>query len=642
MRQTKTIGSILLDVELVTQKDIEQALELQRQVGKRLGEVLVSLGVVSDDDIRWALAEQLNLPYVNIRKDQIDTDVATLIPEKLARRYHVIPILKIDDELTVVVDDPLNTTIIKDIERITRYHVKISLGRTSDILLAIDEIYGSSQEEFQIDLETPPRFVSSWFDEEDIQKILNDPSGHVLMERILATAFERGVSRIYFQPGDKVCHVSYRVNGVLQEQIQLSKEWYSILLFRLKISADFDIMKVRRPQYQEFSYQTFFLEEEGQAPEQEVSLAVSILPLAVGESVMLTVINKSVEYLWTRDRDENIPEFQQQELIAVRHLQDALHHLKSGAVLFGGAPYADKITTLYSLLNEFNPVHKKIVTLESSSEYRADKYYQIRYAGGKHVHLQAEIAGEENESSLQHTLGLDDLTRETQHAPVSESKTETKSQHIHPGYHAQPAGHSPNPEQSLLSAWLSVVKDQDADVLLVDRISSDVVFSQCLDFAAHSLLFASLDLTDAFEILAYLLDCQIKLSVVMSRVYALIAQQSIRILCDECKQEDSANFERQMLERLFSSEHREPDVSLKLYIPGGCPACHMTGYVHHVVIFEILQMEPWVEDMLRNGTSLSEIRRTAKDRGFISLKEKSLELLASGQTSLEEVLSIVT
>ena len=160
MRQTKTIGSILLDVELVTPQDIEEALELQKQTGKRLGEMLISLGVVSDDDIRWALAEQLNLPYVNIRKDQIDLDVATLIPEKLARRYHVIPILKIDHELTVVVDDPLNTTIINDIETITNSHVKISLGRTSDILLAIDEIYGFSKDMHQQELETPPRFIS--------------------------------------------------------------------------------------------------------------------------------------------------------------------------------------------------------------------------------------------------------------------------------------------------------------------------------------------------------------------------------------------------------------------------------------------------------------------------------------------------
>ena len=170
MRQAKSIGSILVDVELVTQDDIEKALGLQKLSGKRLGEVLVNMGVVSDDDIRWALAEQLNLPYVNIRKDQIDPDVAKLLPEKLARRYHVIPILKIENELTVVVDDPLNTTIIRDIEKMTKSEVKISLGRISDILLAIDEIYGAAEEQKVPEQETPPKFLSPWFYEEDMQK----------------------------------------------------------------------------------------------------------------------------------------------------------------------------------------------------------------------------------------------------------------------------------------------------------------------------------------------------------------------------------------------------------------------------------------------------------------------------------------
>lgn len=643
MGQTKTIGSILLDVELVTQTDIEEALDLQKQTGKRLGEVLVSLGVVSDDDIRWALAEQLNLPYVNIRKDQIDIDVATLIPEKLARRYHVIPILKIDDELTVVVDDPLNTTIIKDIETITKSHVKISLGRTSDILLAIDEIYGSSQENFQTDLETPPRFISSWFDEDDIQNILNDPSGHVLMELILATAFAHKVSRIYFQPGDTLCHVSYRVNGVLQEQIQLSREWYSILLFRLKISAGFDMAKARRSQYREFSHHALLSEEVAQPDEKQVSLAVSILPIAAGESVVLNVINKSVDGLWTHDRDEKIPELQQKELPEVRHLQVALHHLKSGSILLGGSPYLDKITTLYSLLNEFDPVHKKIVTLESSSEYRADKYYQIRYSGGKHTPIDSESdVRKESESFLQHAFGLDDLGREAQLTAMPESGTEVKPHRLRSSYDARLSAHILSPEQATLSTWLSAVKEQDADVLLVDRISSDVVLSQCLEFAAHRLLFASLDLTDVFEILAYLLDCQIKPSVITSRIYTLMAQQSVRILCDECKQEDTTDFGKQMLDKFRPVKEKETIEPPKVYAPGGCPACNMTGYVHHIVLFEILWMEPWIEEMLRAGTSLSEIQRTAQEKGVISLKQKSIDLLFSGQTSLEEILSIVT
>ena len=633
MRHARTIGSILLDVELVTQEDIENALELQKQRGKRLGEVLVDLGVVSDDDIRWALAEQLNLPYVNIRKDQIDADIAKLLPEKLARRYHVIPILKIDGELTVVVDDPLNMTIIHDIERITKCDVKISLGRTSDILLAIDEIYGTSEEQIPNEQDIPPRFVSSWFHEEDIQKILNDPSGHVLMDRILTTALEHDVSRIYAQPGLDVCHVSFRVSGVLQEQIQLSKEWYSILLFRLKISADFEMSETQHPQYREFPYRASLYEGGTKSP---VTLAVSILPTATGESAVLNVINKSITSIWLNEREKTCSPLQEQEFSEVRNLQTVLRHLKSGSVLLGGAPFLDKITTLYGMLNEFDPIRKKIVTLESHAEYHADKYYQIRYSRDEYVNIQRELSlarltplnsqvgSESNNVSqdTQSTLGMGNNTTRTYQTS-----------------HTQAVSNTLNPEQRVVSAWLSALKSHDADILLVDHIASDIVLSQCLDSAVHGLLFAALDFPNVFQILAYLSDCQVKPSIITSRVRALMAQHSVRILCPECKQKDTTAVGKQMLEKLPISVEKHPE---DIYIPSGCPVCNMTGYAEHVVLFEVLQMESWLQELLMTGASTSEIREAAEERDFHSIEKKSLELLFSGQTSMEEVFSILT
>lgn len=634
MRQSKTIGSILLDVELVTPQDIDQALELQKQTGKRLGEVLVQLGVVSDDDIRWALAEQLNLPYVNIRKDQVDAEMATLLPEKLARRYHVIPILKIDNELTVVVDDPLNTTIIKDIERITKSDVKISLGRTSDILLAVDEIYGSSEDRFQIEQETPPQFISPWFQgEEDIQKILNDPSGQVLMDRILVNALVHGVSRIYFQPGLESCHVSYRVNGVLQEQIQLSKEWYSILLFRLKINADFEMSSVQHPQYREFTYQSQSMSsEETQALPLSATLAISVLPTASGESAVLTVINKPTPQLWEQLRQEAVSDLQKAELAEIYAFQAQLRHRKSGAVLLGGSPYFDKMTTLYAMLNEFDPVRKKIVTLESYSEYRADNYYQIRYSG------------EDRKSRSDPTLPQHGDIEDSDKTSLSEITPDKKSTPPQPFSQKRQSSTLLSPEtfypaQQQLSSWLGVVNDYNVDVLLIDHIESDVVVSQCLDFAGHGLLFAAIDFPNVFEMLAYLLDCQVKPSILTSRVHALIAQQSVRILCHECKQKDETETTKHLLERFLpESEEFSPDI----YAPKGCSKCHMSGYSHYVILFEVLGMESWLKDMLRARNSLKEIQGIAEKRSFQSFQKKGLQLLLSGETSVEEIFSILT
>ncbi len=620
MRQTKTIGSILLDVELVTQQDIDQALGLQKQTGKRLGEVLVQLGAVSDDDIRWALAEQLNLPYVNIRKDQVDVDVATLLPEKLARRYHVIPILKIDRELTVVVDDPLNTTIIQDIERITKSDVKISLGRTSDILLAIDEIYGSSEEQVPHEQDVPPQFLSSWFKEEAIQKILNDPSGQEMMDQILRNALEHGVSRIYFQPGLNICSVSYKLHGTMQEQIRLSAEWYSILLFRLKINADIDLLRTRHPQYQEFDY-TVPLSSQDTPPSPTITLAVSILPTSNGESAVLQEINKPIVNLWEQLQKDADPELQKKELEDVYRLQEQLRHRKTGIVFLGGTAYSEKITTLHALLHVFDPIRKKIVTLESSSEYQADKYSQIRYARGTHG---ASFSGGD------YVADVEDIHQPDHKSLSSLRQKPDDSFLVRDSNMLRPAQHD-------LSSWLHALNPHELDVLLVDHLESDLVVSQCFDLAGHALLFASLGFPNVFHILAYLQDCHVKPSELASRLQALLAQQSIRTLCPACKQKDDSRSAKDMVERYYSEGETPPEI----YAPGQCPECRMTGYRQQVMLFEVLPMTPWLKELLLTGRTLPEIQRTAEEQGFRTLAHKALQLLWAGNTSVEEIFSII-
>lgn len=642
----KTIGSILLDVELVTQDDIEQALGIQKQTGQRLGEILVGLDVVSDDDIRWALAEQLNLPYVNIRKDQIDIDVATMLPEKLARRYHVIPILRIGDELTVVVDDPLNTTVLKDIETITKLQVKISLGRTSDIMMAIDEIYGRTEEDLASIQESPPRFLSSWFAEDDVQKILNDPSGHALLERLLINAFTHGVSRIHFQPGFETNYINYRIRGVVRKQVELGKEWFSIIMFRLKVSAGFEISQTLHPQYKEFSYWEHVGEQEVPATEEQIRIAVSIFPTAAGEAVTLYIINKSLEYVKEVEHRGILPSFQQNERAEIDQIKAALHHMKSGAIFLAGSPYPDKITTLYSMLQELDYTRKKIMTFEAYTEYSTDKYYQIRYAQGR----QGIMAGKNPSSSeppkasttsSQNVLDFDTVAPENQKDMVMAGGV-SNLYSSSSGYTSPLLSQVLNPDQKMLAYWFSIVNDQDADVVLVDHIESHTVLSQCLDYAVHHLVLGAFGCKHIFEVLAYCLDCQIPPSVLTSRLYALLAQQSVLLLCEECKQKDTTDFTKQFVDQLLAVSPEENNTAAEIFVPVGCPACHGTGYTQHVVLFEILKMDPWIQEMLMENALLAEMRRVAGEKDFSSIRQKSKELFLTGKTSLEQIFSIVT
>ncbi|MCP4398735.1 MAG: hypothetical protein GY801_15730, partial [bacterium] len=428
-------------------------------------------------------------------------------------------------------------------------------------------------------------------------------------------ALEHRLSRIYFQPGVERCHVSYRVNGALQEQLQLNKEWYAILLFRLKIYADFEMATLRHPQYREFSYQEPSISQETQ-PKAATTLAVSITPTASGESAVLHVIHKPVDRLWEQLRKDAVSELQGQELADMYALQTEISRCKSGAVLIGGSPYFDKMMTLYAMSGELDPIRKKIVALERFSEYRAGDYYQIKYSG--------------NENRTR--ASLDDaepvLHDESQHMSQTRSLRQTV-----------PAADIRPPAQRRLSSWLDAVSTHDTDVLLVDHIESEVVLSQCLDFAGHGLLFASLNFPNVFQMLLYLRDCQVKASVLSSRVQVLVAQQSVRNLCQECKQPDSTEQTKLFLENFLTQRDGE-FATAELWMPQGCPKCHMSGYTQSVVLFEILRLESWLQDMMLRGASLQEIQAEAEERAFQSLEKKAIALLLSGQTSLEEVFSI--
>jgi hypothetical protein len=161
-------------------------------------------------------------------------------------------------------------------------------------------------------------------------------------------------------------------------------------------------------------------------------------------------------------------------------LQAELSLRKSGAILLGGSPYFDKMTTLYAMSGELDPIRKKIVALEHYSEYRARDYYQITYADNQH----------------RAAASLDD----TEPSPHDDSQYVS---HTRAWRQDVPAADIRLPDQRRLSAWLDVVSTHDTDVLLVDHIESDVVLSQCLDFAGHGLLFASLGFAMCFRCLCF-------------------------------------------------------------------------------------------------------------------------------------------
>jgi type II secretory ATPase GspE/PulE/Tfp pilus assembly ATPase PilB-like protein len=194
-----------------------------------------------------------------------------------------------------------------------------------------------------------------------------------------------------------------------------------------------------------------------------------------------------------------------------------------------------------------------------------------------------------------------------------------------------------NPPQKVLSCWLAGLQKQDADIVLVDHIESDAVLAQCLDYAASQLMLSAFGFKHVFDLLAYCLDCQIPPAILTSRVYALLAQHTVFLLCQACKHSDTTDATKQIMAQFVEEGGGQPEI----FAPVGCPACYGTGYTEAIILFEILTMEPWLKELLLAHAPLIEIRKTAAEKGFSSLKQKCTELLHTGQTSLEQVLAIM-
>src|SRR6185369_3468974 len=142
-----SLGAILSACNIISEADIEAALELQGRSGARLGEALITLGSVTQEDIDWALSNQLDLPYIRLKADMIDPDAVRLVPAATARKFNLIPLIKAGRELSIAISDPLNKAAIAAVEQVSGCQVNISVALIREIREMIDACYGSSEQE---------------------------------------------------------------------------------------------------------------------------------------------------------------------------------------------------------------------------------------------------------------------------------------------------------------------------------------------------------------------------------------------------------------------------------------------------------------------------------------------------------------
>jgi type IV pilus assembly protein PilB len=362
------LTEILLKNKLLTQQQLDEALELQRQKGGRLSEIITELKFVRENDLILALSEGLGFPVIDLKRLRIDYDTVKIIPAEIARRYQIVSISKMGDTVTLAMADPLNIFAIDHVCSLTGYKINPIISSVQDILQTIEHAYpdstggvidelvkqmsASSLELVKEEKETLPSH-------QELSRISREAPVIKLTNLILEEAVERSSSDVLIEPLEKKLRIRFRIDGLLQERDAPPKNMHAPIISRLKVMSDLNIAEHRLPQDGRFK---------AKIAGREVDFRISILPSSLGEKAAIRILDQSQASL---------------NLDKLGFSSEGLERLKKaamfphGMILVCGPTGSGKTTTLYAILKFVDSPEKNIVTVEDPVEYQLEGINQV-------------------------------------------------------------------------------------------------------------------------------------------------------------------------------------------------------------------------------------------------------------------------
>lgn len=368
----ENIIELLLKNKLITQEQLDKAIELQKLRGITLRRVLIQEKMVAEEDLMALFSTRLVIPALRLSKYKFDPDIVRLVPPAMARQYTVMPLSRMGDTLTVAMADPLNIFALDDLRVITGCSVDIVLSPEDDILRAIEQYYGGGSKKMEEILKDEEAGADSGgrqdlellkVDEIELSSAVKESEKPVIVkivDLILGEALRKRASDIHIEPEIDGMRVRYRIDGALHEIIKLPKKNQNAVIARLKIIANLNITENRVPLDGRFK-----VKFEGK----EVDLRVSSLPITFGQKFVLRLLDKGNLSLGLDKLGFSAEPY--------RVFKEAISK-PFGMILVTGPTGSGKSTTLYSILNQLNTPEKNIITIEDPVEYQLEGVTQIQ------------------------------------------------------------------------------------------------------------------------------------------------------------------------------------------------------------------------------------------------------------------------
>ncbi len=580
--EDQTLGRTLVNIKAITEKQLKDALEEQKRTGRLLGRILQDRGVITGRAIAIALGKQHGLEYADLSETPSARMALEAVPESIAKKYQLIPVVLEGDKLTVLIVNPQVTETLGDLGVILGKRVHPILTDCEDIKVEIKARYASggkrhvavsakrqvkAQEPQKQEAKPPKKSATKQpnakksakpkeeakivataektqdkrrFDE--IARLAEGAPVIKMVSTIIEGAVNSGATDIHLDPQEPEMRVRYRIDGVLHDVMSIAPEIENAVVSRIKIMADLDITEVRRPQDGHISIET---------REREFDLRVATLPTYLGERVVLRLLDQSSVLAGIKDLGLEPDD----EATMTRMIEQPY-----GMILVTGPTGSGKTTSLYAALNQKNVLTESIVTLEDPVEYQM--------SGINQVQIDTDI-----EVTFANTL--------------------------------------------------RAALRQDIDVLLVGEIrDSDTARIAIRAAMTGHLVFSTLHTNDAPEAITTLRNMQIPSYLISSALTCVVAQRLVRKICPDCRTPFTPT--KPLLKSL-----RLPESTKKLYRGKGCDNCYHTGNKGRTGIFEILEITADIRRQIAADEPTEKIVKSAKlktmaDRCRLKVKQGSV------------------
>ena len=556
--QPRQLGQVLIAKGILSEDQLRIALLEQMKSNQPIGKLLVSLGFVSEATLRDALSESLGKQSIELSNAIIDPSALKIVPREIAKRHHLLP-LDFDAErlrLTVAIADINDIVALDKVRALVEGPLEIDtlLAGETEIDRSIDIAYG-----YELSIDGILNEIETGeIDFRGLQASSDEYSQPVvrLIDSILTDAVKREASDIHFEPESGFLRIRYRIDGMLRQVRSLHQSYWPAMAVRIKVMSGMNIAETRAPQDGRIT-----LNMRGR----QIDFRVSVQPTIHGENLVLRILDRQKGLVPLEGLGLTEHQLDQLKLMIAR---------PEGIILVTGPTGSGKTTTLYSILNHINSEGVNIMTLEDPVEYPMTLVRQTSVAEA---------------AKLDFANGIRSMMR------------------------------------------------QDPDVILVGEIRDHETAEMALRAAmtGHQ-VYSTLHTNSSIGAIPRLLDIGVLPDIMAGNIIGVVAQRLVRRLCPHCKTPYQAEAHET---RLLCGDPDTPRPVI--FRPCGCERCDFQGYRGRLAIMEILRLNADLDELIARRCTAREIRHLADRQGFIPLAEDGLRRVLDGSTSLEELGRIV-